>query len=80
MIISISKKTNGNIVSMMIEDFIKSISMVSNLQEQLSKLDKTSHMLSLLVLTTRETDIMNQSKASSILLMAKFLEHPQSRK
>ena len=60
MTISISKKITGNIVSMMIEDSIKSISMVSNLQELLNKLEKTSHTLSQLVPMIQETATMNQ--------------------
>ena len=60
MTISISKKITGNIVSMMIEDSIKSISMVSNLQELLNKLERTSHTLSQLVPMIQETATMNQ--------------------
>ena len=45
---------------MMIEDSIKSISMVSNLQELLNKLEKTSHTLSQLVPMIQETATMNQ--------------------
>lgn len=67
-----SKKIIGSTASMTIEDFTKSTSTASNLQEPLNKPDRTNPILFPQEHTIQETDTMNLSKASFILSTVKY--------